>query len=206
MRILYPARIPAAPLRPMLHSSKRARGAQRANLKAAKQPRTTPPAQRVRNAVHDGCAPGMLSADACGAPFLTTAVLMFTSMSVVHFWRSAPSISEEAKAFAKAIQRMHNIFRACDAEFRDLSEAANEHGRKSEQCKEAALRLQACQQRRTREFSLIEASCGPAQEAYRLCVEQTRGTTADAEYQCLPVLHTFIDCAERALQKQAKQA
>ena len=104
MRILYPARPHSrAPLRPMLHSSKRARGAQRANLKAAKQPRTAPPAQPVRNAVHDGCAPGMLSAHACGAPILTTAVLMFTAMSAVQFWKSAPSIAEEAKAFVDVV-------------------------------------------------------------------------------------------------------
>ena len=100
---ISPAHIPAAPLRPMLNSSKRARGAQRANLKAAKQPRTAPPAQPVRNAVHDGCAPGMLSAHACGAPILTTAVLMFTAMSAVQFWKSAPSIAEEAKAFVDVV-------------------------------------------------------------------------------------------------------
>ena len=49
--------------------------------------------------MHPGCS----QADACGAPFLTTAVLMFTSMSVVQFWKSAPSISEEAKAFVDVV-------------------------------------------------------------------------------------------------------
>lgn len=113
-------------------------------------------------------------------------------------------VSPEGKAFAHAIKRMHHIFRDCDDEFRALSGAANEHGRKSEECKAAALRLQACQERRTREFTLIEKRCGPAQEAYRLCVEQTRGTSADAEFKCLPVLHSFIDCADRALQSQGQ--
>ena len=45
----------------------------------------------------------MLSAHACGAPILTTAVLMFTAMSAVQFWKSAPSIAEEAKAFVDVV-------------------------------------------------------------------------------------------------------
>ena len=73
-------------------------------------------------------------------------------------WRSSSNIvlddgtavgstSDAGRAFAEAIQRMHCIFRDCDAEFRVLSEAANANGRGSEQFKEAARQLQACQRR-----------------------------------------------------------
>ena len=83
-------------------------------------------------------------------------------------------------------------------EFKALSDSANVHGRKSDEFKAAALKLQACQQRRTRQLGAIEARCGPAQEAYRLCIEKI---TADgrSDVQCLPVLHTFLDCADSAL-------
>ena len=108
-----PAHIPAAPLRPMLHSSKRARGAQRANLKAAKQPRTAPPAQPVRNAVHDGLGPGMLSVPACGAPIMTTMVLIFKleALPVV----SSPGIVAAARAttFREARRALRCRFSTC---------------------------------------------------------------------------------------------
>ena len=115
------------------------------------------------------------------------------------------SKSEASQAFAQAIHRMHCIFKDCDDEFRELSEAANDHGKQSERFKTAGLRLQTCQQRRIRQFSEIEARCGPAQEAYRLCTQREENK-GGLEYQCLPVLHSYLDCAERALKDQTKDA
>ena len=45
----------------------------------------------------------MLSAPACGAPITTTMVLIFTAMSAVQFWKSAPTLAEEAKAFVDVV-------------------------------------------------------------------------------------------------------
>ena len=100
------------------------------------------------------------------------------------------------EAFAKAIARMHCIFKDCDAEFASLSEAANVHGRQSEQYIAAASRLEACQRRRTEQFHMIEARCGAAQGGYGLCV---RENGAERAHECLPKLQSFLDCAERAL-------
>ena len=113
--------------------------------------------------------------------------------------------SEESAAFATAIQRMHHMFRDCDKEFVALSEAINEHGRNSAAFSAAAQQLKACQQRRTDEFGCIEARCGPAQEAYRQCIQQLQESgKGHEEQQCLPVLHAFLDCSERALKERAK--
>ena len=100
------------------------------------------------------------------------------------------------EAFAKAVARMHCIFKSCDAEFSELSDAANTHGKQSEQYKAAAERLSFCQQRRTTQFHAIEAKCGPAQGGYGECVRE-RG--ADRAHECLPVLQSFLDCAEGAV-------
>ena len=107
--------------------------------------------------------------------------------------------SETGAAFAKAIQRMHCIFRDCDSEFCDLSEAVNTHGKQSEAVKLAAQRLHACQRRRERQLASIESACGPAQDGYRLCVERMKASGQGHEHDCLPVLHDFLDCAERTL-------
>lgn len=110
------------------------------------------------------------------------------------------STSSATSAFASAIQRMHRIFRDCDDEFRVVSDAINTHGKKSQEFVAAAKALKACQQRRVAQFNMIEAQCGPAQETYRTCVaKQHASGRAGREHECLPVLHTFIDCAERAL-------
>ena len=109
------------------------------------------------------------------------------------------------EAFAQSVRRMHCIFPSCDDEFRDLSSAINLHGRQSEQVKAAALKLDACQKRRTRQFTTMESRCGPAQEAYRLCIqEQAKAGNSGREHECLPVLNSFLDCAERALADDAK--
>jgi hypothetical protein len=103
--------------------------------------------------------------------------------------------SESGEAFAKAVARMHCIFRDCDAELAAVSDAINTAGKKSEAFTAAAQRLQACQRRRHSQLDIIESSCGTSQEAYRLCVQERGGR----EHMCLPVLHSFLDCAERAL-------
>ena len=108
--------------------------------------------------------------------------------------------SETGAAFAKAIQRMHCIFKDCDSEFCDLSDAVNTHGKQSEAFKLAAQRLQACQRRRERQLASIEGACGPAQDGYRLCVQHIKASGQQGhEHDCLPVLHDFLDCAERTL-------
>jgi hypothetical protein len=107
--------------------------------------------------------------------------------------------SETGAAFAKAIQRMHCIFKDCDSEFCDLSDAVNTHGKQSEAFKLAAQRLQACQRRRERQLASIEGACGPAQDGYRLCVQHIKASGQGHEHDCLPVLHDFLDCAERTL-------
>jgi hypothetical protein len=107
--------------------------------------------------------------------------------------------SETGAAFAKAIQRMHCIFKGCDSEFCDLSDAVNTHGKQSEAFKLAAQRLQACQRRRERQLASIEGACGPAQDGYRLCVQHIKASGQGHEHDCLPVLHDFLDCAERTL-------
>ena len=112
------------------------------------------------------------------------------------------SASEANQAFAKAIHRMHCIFKGCDDEFQELSGALNDHGKQSEHYEAAGRRLQACQQRRTRQFTDIEAHCGPAQEAYRICTQREENRNGQ-EYRCLPVLHSYLDCAEQALHKQS---
>ena len=104
--------------------------------------------------------------------------------------------------FAEAIERMHNIFRDCDGEFRILSKAANTDGRDSDAFKAAAAYLQKCQRRRMEEFHLMETECGPAQESYKQCT--MRPENAGASHRCLPVLHAYLDCAERALHKNGK--
>ena len=108
------------------------------------------------------------------------------------------SASEASRAFAQAISRMHCIFRGCDDEFVALSEAANTHGKQSEQFSKAAETLSECQQRRIRQFGQIEAACGPAQEAYKLCTQRPENS-AGREHQCLPILHAYLDCAEKSL-------
>ena len=113
--------------------------------------------------------------------------------------------SKDGLAFAQAIQRMHNIFRSCDAEFTNLSEAVNTHGKKSAETKAAAAELQTCQRRREFEFAAIETRCGPAQYEYQKCAERVQQSGVGRESQCLPVLHSFIDCAERALERPAKE-
>ena len=111
------------------------------------------------------------------------------------------STSAEGRAFAAAIHRMHCIFKGCDEEFAAVSEAVNTHGKQSEQCRAAAGVLKACQQRRTEHFTIIEAACGPAQETYRSCTARIQMEKGPGfEHECLPVLHLFLDCAERALQ------
>ena len=113
--------------------------------------------------------------------------------------------SEAGRAFAATVARMHSIFPSCDCEFRDLSDAVNTHGKKSSEFAAAAERLKACQKRRTQQFTEIESKCGPAQESYRLCVERIRKEgNAGSEHLCLPVMQTFLDCAERALDGKAK--
>uniref|UniRef100_A0A7S0IP74 IMS import disulfide relay-system CHCH-CHCH-like Cx9C domain-containing protein n=1 Tax=Calcidiscus leptoporus TaxID=127549 RepID=A0A7S0IP74_9EUKA len=107
--------------------------------------------------------------------------------------------AEGAQAFGQAISRMHRIFRDCDGEFRRVSDAVNSHGRKSEQFAAAAEQLHACQRRREKQMAFIETRCGPAQGAFRICIEGIHENGAGDERQCLPVLHTFLDCAERAL-------
>ena len=101
--------------------------------------------------------------------------------------------------FAEAIQRMHNIFRDCDGEFRNLSAAANTHGKESNECRAAADALQRCQRRRVGEFQIMEARCGPAQEAYKLCTQMPENQ--GRAFRCLPVLHAYLDCAEEALRQ-----
>lgn len=107
--------------------------------------------------------------------------------------------SKTGAAFAKAIHRMHCIFKDCDSEFCDLSDAVNTHGKQSEAFKLAAQRLQACQRRRERQLASIEGACGPAQDGYRLCVQHIKASGQGHEHDCLPVLHDFLDCAERTL-------
>ena len=107
--------------------------------------------------------------------------------------------SKEGEAFAKAIARMHCIFRDCDEEFASLSEAANTHGKQSEEYKAAGKQLEACQKRRIRQFHIIEAVCGPAQGGYGECVRDKGSARA---VECLPLLQTFLDCAERALDEK----
>ena len=104
--------------------------------------------------------------------------------------------SREGQDFAQAIARMHCIFKSCDDEFAVLSEARNIHGRESDAYKAAAVKLDACQRRRIVQFQAIEARCGPAQGGYGQCVKD-KG--ADKAHECLPVLQTFLDCAERAV-------
>lgn len=104
--------------------------------------------------------------------------------------------SDQGKAYAKAIERMHCILKGCDDEFMAVSDTANANGRASAEFKAAAQRLAACQQRRHDEFSTIESICGPAQGAFKLCVQDA---AKGREHECLPVLHAFLDCSERAL-------
>ena len=106
------------------------------------------------------------------------------------------SASDDGQALAKAIARMHSIFRDCDCEFAVLSDAANVYGRTSDQYKTAARSLDACQRRRTTQFHIIEACCGPAQGGYADCV---REKGAGREHECLSVLHAYLDCADKAL-------
>ena len=96
---------------------------------------------------------------------------------------------------------MHKIFRACDDEFTALSTAANTHGKESEQFKAAACKLALCQERRTKEFNIMEACCGPPQEEYKRCTQRDKGTSA---HDCLPFLHSYLDCAEKALLQEAQ--
>lgn len=114
--------------------------------------------------------------------------------------------SETGAAFAKAIQRMHCIFKDCDSEFCDLSDAVNTHGKQSEAFKLAAQRLQACQRRRERQLASIEGACGPAQDGYRLCVQHIKASGQGHEHDCLPVLHDFLDCAERTLARGGERS
>mmetsp|Transcript_7474 Transcript_7474/g.12680 ORF Transcript_7474/g.12680 Transcript_7474/m.12680 type:complete len:137 (-) Transcript_7474:287-697(-) len=104
--------------------------------------------------------------------------------------------SEAGQAFAQATNRMHGIFRDCGEELRDVSDAVNIYGRNSEEFKKAAQRLELCQQRRSIQLSAIEALCGPSQAAFGACIQQA---SAGREHECLHTLHTFLDCAERAL-------
>ena len=97
------------------------------------------------------------------------------------------------------VQRMHVILRDCDNEMALISDATNTHGRKSEPFKAAVKKLEACQRRRVTEFTTIEARCGPAQAAYKSCLAELGPGASGKEYTCLPVLHSFLDCAERAL-------
>lgn len=106
-------------------------------------------------------------------------------------------------ARAQAISRMHCILRDCDAELRDVSDAANTHGRKSEQFAAAGKRLGACQRRRYADLDAIEARCGPSQDAFRVCIQEHGGRQ---EHQCLRYLHPFLDCAERALNERGLAA
>ena len=62
----------------------------------------------------------------------------------------------------------------------------------------AAVLLQRCQERRTKEFNIMERCCGPAQEEYKVCTQRTENR-GGREHQCLPVLHAYLDCAEKAL-------
>ena len=104
--------------------------------------------------------------------------------------------SEDGKAFAEAIQRMHSILHDCDDELLGISDAANTHGQQSEQFASAFRRLEACQRRRANLLRCIEADCGPSQDDFRACCQE-KGEGP----QCLPVLHKFLDCAERAVAK-----
>ena len=107
--------------------------------------------------------------------------------------------STEGQAFAKAISRMHCILKGCDAEFANLSEMANLHGSDSEQYAAAARKLAACQRRRAEGFHAIETHCGPAQGGYGDCI---REKGAERSIECLPVLQSFLDCAERTLERR----
>lgn len=98
---------------------------------------------------------------------------------------------------------MHCILRDCDAELRDVSDAANTHGRKSEQLIAAGKRLELCQRRRYADLDAIEAHCGPSQEAFRACIQERGG---GREHHCLRYLHPFLDCAERALNERGSAA
>ena len=42
--------------------------------------------------LHDGLGPGMLSAPACGAPIMTTMVLIFTAMSYTRGLEGQPPV------------------------------------------------------------------------------------------------------------------
>ena len=109
--------------------------------------------------------------------------------------------AKPGEQFAEAVSRMHCIFRDCDDEFRALSSAANTHGKQSEQFKAAGALLASCQERRTREFAIMERACGPPQEEYKLCTQQSENASG-REHQCLPLLHMYLDCAERALKQE----
>ena len=64
----------------------------------------------------------------------------------------------------------------------------------------AGKQLEACQKRRIRQFHIIEAVCGPAQGGYGECVRDKGSARA---VECLPLLQTFLDCAERALDEKS---
>ena len=66
-----------------------------------------------------------------------------TAKITLHDGTDVGEATEAGAAFAKAIARMHCIFKDCDDEFRQLSAAVNTHGKESEQFKAAAKRLRA---------------------------------------------------------------
>ena len=104
------------------------------------------------------------------------------------------------RALASGGCRLRSPTTGCDDEFCAVSDAINAHGRDSEPFKAAAERLKACQGRRARQMAAIEGRCGPAQEAFRRCVQDTNEKKGPGqEHECLPVLHSFLDCADIAL-------
>ena len=107
--------------------------------------------------------------------------------------------SDAGSEFAAAIRRMHHIFHSCDPEFHEVSQAVNLHGKTSDTFRAAAEQLQQCQRHREWQMSRIESTCGPPQDQYKLCVQRIKESGRGHESQCLPALHAFIDCAERAL-------
>ena len=111
---------------------------------------------------------------------------------------NAISDASAGRAYAEACARMHTLHPNCEEEFRDLSEAVNAHGRSSAVCTAAAAKLRACNLRRDARFDAMTARCGPAQEAFRVCAQRAK-EAGHHEATCLPVLHSFLDCAERAL-------
>ena len=106
--------------------------------------------------------------------------------------------NDAGREFARAIARMHSMLANCDAELAGLSDAASEHGQASEAFQTALRRLDKCRHHRDAQTSVIESQCGGSQDSFKACVA---AHSAEQAQHCLSHIHTFLDCAMQALDK-----